>query len=125
MISFLPTAFKYCSDFRHYRKIVLTSSFNRNVFLSMVQPLASSLPARLQKGSKSSEHPALRSTAAELLQKYTTPDDESGESDSEREADDEELGQNSDSAVGELSEFLKHTLSGNEEVENYGYDYEI
>lgn len=90
----------------------------------MVQPLASSLPARLQKGSKSSEHPALRSTAAELLQKYTTPDDES---DSEREADDEELGQNSDSAVGELSEFLKHTLSGNEEVENYdyGYDYEI
>nr|XP_058972324.1 uncharacterized protein LOC131798640 isoform X2 [Pocillopora verrucosa] len=55
------------------------------------QPLASSLPARLQKASKSSEHPALRSTAAELLQKYTTPDDESGESDSEREADDEEL----------------------------------
>lgn len=93
----------------------------------MVQPLASSLPARLQKASKSSEHPALRSTAAELLQKYTTPDDESGESDSEREAEDEELGQNSDSAVGELSEFLKHTLSGNEEVENYdyGYDYEI
>lgn len=86
--------------------------------LSIVQPFASSLPARLQEGSIGSEHAALRSTAADLLQKYSAPEEESGESDSEREADDEELAQNSDSAVGKLAELLKHILNENGDLKN-------
>lgn len=74
-------------------------SADRLSSLRRMQPFASSLPARLQEGSIGSEHAALRSTAADLLQKYSAPEEESGESDSEREADDEELAQNSDSAV--------------------------
>ena len=70
-----------------------------------LQPLASTLPARLQTGITDLEHPALRrSTAAELLAKYTAPEaEESGGSESEREPEDEELAQNSDSAVGKLA----------------------
>ena len=66
------------------------------------------MPARLQKGRTDLEHPAVphRSTAAaELLAKYSAKEaEESDGSESEREAEDEELAQNSDSAVGKLSE---------------------
>lgn len=61
------------------------------------------MPARLQTGITDVEHPsARRSTAAEeLLAKYTSKEaEESDGSESEREPEDEELAQNSDSAVG-------------------------
>ena len=67
------------------------------------QPLASTLPARLQKRRTDLEHPAIsRSTAAaDVLAEYTTQQaEESDGSESEREAEEEELAQNSDSAVG-------------------------
>ena len=66
----------------------------------------STLPARLQQERTDLEHPAVhRSTAAaELLTKYTTQRAEQSDgSDSEREVEDEELAQNSDSAVGRSS----------------------
>ena len=68
-----------------------------------LQPLASTVPARLQSGRTDVENPSvLRSTVAEeLLAKYTSKEPgESDGSESDREHDDEDLAQNSDSAVG-------------------------
>ena len=67
------------------------------------QPLASTLPARLQTGITDVEHSPVRRSkvAEELLAKYSSKEaEESDGSESEREHEDEDLAQNSDSAVG-------------------------
>ena len=67
------------------------------------QPLASTLPTRLQTGIPDVEHPQVRrlTAAEELLANYSSKEPEESEgSESEREHEDEDLAQNSDSAVG-------------------------
>jgi len=66
------------------------------------QPLASTVPARLQSGRTDVEQPSVRrsTVAEELLAKYTSKEPgESDGSESDREHEDEDLAQNSDSAV--------------------------
>lgn len=77
-------------------------------FFCSIQPLASTLPDRLS----ASDRPQTRLTdleppvvtrqlaASDLLAKYTRPEAHESGSDSDREPEDDELAQNSDSAVG-------------------------
>lgn len=91
--------------------------FRSLFFFCSIQPLASTLPDRLS----ASDRPQTRLTdleppvvtrqlaASDLLAKYTRPEAHESGSDSDREPEDDELAQNSDSAVGKrLALVIQH-----------------
>ena len=101
----------------YYEFAVIITSFRGIIMLRcfcIVQAFASTYPGRppaadrLQSRLADLEPPVVtrRSAAADLLTEYTTPEAGESGSDSDRVLEDEELAQNSDSAVGKRPTLL-------------------